>query len=100
VGGKEDLFRNEFIVSNLNWISIKALKQPQEMNVKIRSSHKDSAARVTPLNDGDVLVQLREAQSAVTPGQTAVFYLDEVVVGAGIIEQVNTNNETDFGAAG
>jgi len=99
VGGKEDLFRNEFIVSKLNWISIGILNQPLEMNVKIRSSHKDSAACVTPLNNGDVIVQLREAQSAITPGQTAVFYRDEVVAGGGIIEQV-TNTETDTGAAG
>ena len=99
VGSKEDLFRNEFIVSNLNWISIEALKQPQEMNVKIRSSHEDSAALVTPLNDGGVLVQLKEAQSAITPGQTAVFYRDEVVTGGGIIEQVNTRAATDSGEA-
>jgi tRNA-specific 2-thiouridylase len=99
VGGKEDLFRNEFIVSKLNWISIGILNQPLEMNVKIRSSHKDSAACVTPLNNGDVIVQLREAQSAITPGQTAVFYRDEVVAGGGIIEQV-TNTETNTGAAG
>jgi tRNA-specific 2-thiouridylase len=100
VGKKEDLFRDEFIVSNLNWIAIGDLNQPLEMNVKIRSSHKDSAARVTPLNNGDVLVQLKEAQSAITPGQTAVFYRDEVVTGGGIIEQVSTNTETDSGAAG
>jgi tRNA-specific 2-thiouridylase len=91
VGSKEDLFRNEFIVSNLNWISMEALKQPQEMNVKIRSSQKDSEAIVTPLNNGEVLVKLKDAQSAITPGQTAVFYRDEVVAGGGTIEQVKTD---------
>ena len=93
VGNKEDLFSDRFIVSNLNWIAIEGLNQPFEMNVKIRSAHKETAALVTPLDDGYVQVTLKEPQSAVTPGQTAVFYRDEVVVGAGIIEQVVTKTK-------
>ena len=100
VGTKAELFRDEFTVTGLNWISIAALEQPLEMNVKIRSSQKDSAAFVTPLENGGVQVTLKEAQSAITPGQTAVFYQGEVVVGGGIIEQVSTNIETDTGAVG
>jgi tRNA-specific 2-thiouridylase len=61
------------------------------MNVKIRSSQKDAEVIVTPLNNGEVLVKLKEAQSAITPGQTAVFYRDEVVAGGGTIEQVKTD---------
>jgi tRNA-specific 2-thiouridylase len=91
VADKEDLFRNEFVVTCLNWISIAAPDQPMEMNVKIRSSQKDSAAIVTPANNGEVLVKLKRAQAAVTPGQAAVFYQDEVVAGGGIIEGVRTN---------
>ncbi|MGA9697226.1 MAG: tRNA 2-thiouridine(34) synthase MnmA [Dehalococcoidales bacterium] len=91
VADKEDLFRNEFVVTCLNWISIAAPDQPMEMNVKIRSSQKDSAAIVTPANNGEVLVKLKRAQSAVTQGQAAVFYQDEVVAGGGIIEEVRTD---------
>ena len=98
VGVKEDLFRDEFIVSNLNWIAIEDLNQSLEMKVKIRSSHKDSEALVTPLINGDVRVKLKEAESAITPGQTAVFYRDEVVIGGGIIELVKANVENDSGA--
>jgi tRNA-specific 2-thiouridylase len=94
VGTKAELFRDEFIVTDLNWISIAALEQPLEMNVKIRSSRKDSAATVTPLNNGEVLVILKQAQSAVTPGQTAVFYQDKVVTGGGIIKEGRTNTKT------
>jgi tRNA-specific 2-thiouridylase len=93
VGTKAELFRDEFIVTDLNWISIATLDQPLEMNMKIRSSQKDSAAIVTPLNNDEVLVKLKQAQPAVTPGQTAVFYQDEVVTGGGIIEEVRTNTE-------
>ena len=94
VGTKAELFRDEFIVTDLNWISIAALEQPLELNVKIRSSRKDSAATVTPLNNGEVLVILKQAQSAVTPGQTAVFYQDKVVTGGGIIKEGRTNTKT------
>ena len=94
VGNKEDLFCDQFIVSNLNWIAINDLNQPLEISVKIRSAHKETAALVTPLYDGHVQVTLKEPQSAVTPGQTAVFYRDEVVVGAGTIKRVVPKTKT------
>jgi len=62
------------------------------MNVKIRSSHKIRQRRHSA-EQWRCFVQLKEAQSAITPGQTAVFYRDEVVTGGGTIEQVNTNTE-------
>jgi len=73
VGNKVYLFRNEFVVTCLIWISIAVLDQPLKMNVKIRSSQKDSVTIVTPLNNGEVLLKLKQAQQFVTPGQTAVF---------------------------
>jgi len=94
VGDKEDLFSDQFVVSNLNWIAIVDLNQPLEMNVKIRSAHKETEALVTPLDDGHVQVTLKEPQSAVTPGQTAVFYRNESVVGAGIIEHIVSKTKT------
>jgi tRNA-specific 2-thiouridylase len=94
VGNKEDLFSDQFIVSNLNWIAIGDLNQPLEMNVKIRSAHKETECLVIPLDNGHVQVTLKEPQSAVTPGQTAVFYRDEVVVGAGIIEHIVPKTKT------
>ena len=91
VGSKADLFSDQFIVSNLNWIAIGNLNQPLEISVKIRSAHKETEAFISPRDNGHVLVILKEPQSAITPGQTAVFYRDDVVVGAGTIEHVVPN---------
>jgi tRNA-specific 2-thiouridylase len=94
VGSKEDLLNDQFIVSHLNWIAIGDLNQALEMSVKIRSAHKETVALVAPLDDGLVQVTLKEPQSAVTPGQTAVFYRNESVVGAGIIEHIVSKTKT------
>jgi tRNA-uridine 2-sulfurtransferase len=94
VGNKEDLLGDQFVVSNLNWIAIGDLNQPLEISVKIRSAQKETGALVTPLDSGHVAVILKEPQSAVTPGQTAVFYRDDVVVGAGIIEHIVPKTKT------
>ena len=91
VGPKEELYKDEFNVSKLNWIAIREINKPLKLNVKIRSSQTDTEAIVTPLDNGDVRVSLKEAQLAITPGQAAVFYQDEVVVGGGIIEWINSS---------
>jgi tRNA-uridine 2-sulfurtransferase len=94
VGDKEDLFCDQFVVSNLNWIAIGDLNQPLEISVKIRSAQRETGALVTPLDNGHVAVVLKEPQSAVTPGQTAVFYRDGVIVGAGIIKHIVSKAKT------
>lgn len=89
VGTKEDLYKDEFIVSNLNWIAIERISQPLTVKAKIRSSHKETGATVIPIDNGYALVKSKEAQFAITPGQVAVFYQDDRVIGSGIIEKVS-----------
>ena len=55
------------------------------MTVKIRYNHPGTAATVTPLADGKAKVRLHTPQRAITPGQAAVFYQDDLVVGGGWI---------------
>jgi tRNA-specific 2-thiouridylase len=55
------------------------------VTVKIRYSHPGTAATLTPLDNGRASIRLREAQKAVTPGQAAVFYKGDIVVGGGWI---------------
>ena len=86
VGPKEDLYRRDFLVSGLNWLAIDDLHQPQDMEVKIRYSQNKAAARVVPEAEGRVRVTLREPRPAVTPGQSAVFYRNDTVMGGGIIQ--------------
>jgi tRNA-uridine 2-sulfurtransferase len=86
VGEKNDIFSDEFTASELNWIAIPELSQPLIVKAKIRSSHRGAEALVTPLSDNRVQVKFSEPQMAITPGQVAVFYDGDIVVGGGIIQ--------------
>jgi tRNA-specific 2-thiouridylase len=55
--------------------------------VKIRLNHKGAAATAYPQEDGKVKIVFREPQLAVTPGQSAVLYDEDTVIGGGIIER-------------
>lgn len=85
VGTVEDLTTEEFEVDRVNWSSRSETDEPMEVTVKIRYSHSGTRALLTPLEDGRARVRLKEAQRAVTPGQAAVFYDNDVVVGGGWI---------------
>jgi tRNA-specific 2-thiouridylase len=88
IGQKEEIYKREFIAVSLNWIAIEDLGEPLTAHVKIRSAHKESEAVLTPTENGKVQVKFKESQLAITPGQAAVFYQDDIVIGGGIIEQV------------
>ena len=87
VGSKEDALRASCVVSRLNWVAIPALAAPMRVNIKLRSTHAAADARIEPLADDAVRVVFQTPQEAVTPGQSAVFYDGDVVVGGGIIEE-------------
>jgi tRNA-specific 2-thiouridylase len=84
VGGADDLVREEFEVDRCNWIN-GAISEDTEISVKIRYSHPGTRATVAPLPDGRARILLHEPQRAVTPGQAAVFYQDDLVLGGGWI---------------
>ena len=69
-----------------NWISIAPPAAPIRTEVKIRNKHQAAPATITPLADPSrVEVRFDEPQRAVTPGQGAVFYSGELVLGGGWI---------------
>lgn len=84
VGFKDELYRKECRVENINWICEKP-SSSLPMLVRIRYSHNGAPALVTPGNDQSAVVQFDSEQPAVTPGQGAVFYKDDEVTGAGWI---------------
>ena len=85
VGDDSALDRDEFTVTNCNWIPFDKLTEPIEAMTKIRYNHPGVPATVTPMPDGSVKVKMHSAQRAITPGQAAVFYQDDLVVGGGWI---------------
>ncbi len=74
------------IAKDVNWISWPGLSAPARARVKIRNRHLPAAATLYPLEDGRVEVRFDEPQRAVTPGQGAVFYEGDLVLGGGWIE--------------
>ena len=84
-GKKEEVYGDELIASDLNWIAIKQLQQPLEVKAKIRYLHHEAETVITPLDGGKVHLHLKEPQMAITPGQAVVFYDDEIVIGGGTI---------------
>lgn len=87
LGEEKDLYVKEFIVYKMNWIAIKTLTDKIEVNTKIRYNFNEKPAWVFPVNKDTVKVVFKEPQKAVTPGQAAVFYKDDVVIGGGIIKK-------------
>ena len=86
VGDAEDLVSSEFLIDHCNWNLPEAAREDSfECVVKIRYAHAGAEARVYPGSDGVARVVLKEPQRAVTPGQAAVCYQDDAVVGGGWI---------------
>jgi tRNA-uridine 2-sulfurtransferase len=81
----EDPLRKQFCVRNNNWIAIETLNAPIRCEVQIRNRFEPKPATVS-LIDGEVMVEFDEPQRAITPGQGAVFYWDDVVIGGGWIK--------------
>jgi tRNA-specific 2-thiouridylase len=89
VGNTEDLVCDEFEIDRTNWISAEAAdpgcNEQFEATVKIRYSHPGTRATVTPLGNDRARIRLHDPQRAVTPGQAAVVYDGDVVIGGGWI---------------
>lgn len=86
VGSREDAMRKTLIVKDVNWISIDSLKSPLSARVKIRSTMEEVSSLISPGKDGTILVEFDDPQWAPAPGQSAVFYDGNTVMGGGIIE--------------
>jgi tRNA-specific 2-thiouridylase len=86
VGSNAELMRGEFTVREVNWISIAEPAQPVRAEVRIRNKHAPAPATVAALAGGRARVLFDEPQRAVTPGQAAVFYSGDLVLGGGWIE--------------
>ncbi|PYL26422.1 MAG: tRNA 2-thiouridine(34) synthase MnmA [Verrucomicrobia bacterium] len=87
VGDADDLLCDEFEIDRVNWhhAGIGDPGLPLEATVKIRYNHPGTPATIIPLKDNRARIGLREPQRAVTPGQAAVLYNDDVVLGGGWI---------------
>ena len=81
------LLSSGLIAQQLHWVDRQPIREPLRCTVKTRYRQTDVPCIIEPIDDESIKVIFDEPQIAVTPGQSAVFYLNEVCLGGGIIEQ-------------
>jgi len=85
VGEQENLYSRTLVTKRSNLISVNELLEPIRVSVKIRHRHEPAAATIEMIGADEVAVNFDQPQRAVTPGQAAVFYDSDIVVGGGWI---------------
>ncbi|HEX5412570.1 MAG TPA: tRNA 2-thiouridine(34) synthase MnmA [Terriglobia bacterium] len=88
VGSNDELLKKRLEVRKINWIRPASEGDSFEARVKIRNKHFPALARVETRSGGEALVEFAVPQRAITPGQAAVFYDGDEVVGGGWISGV------------
>jgi tRNA-specific 2-thiouridylase len=90
VGGEKEVYGDTFIVDSLNWVALRERTPSLTAQVKIRYNHPGSEAILSPKGEDEVEVKFDTPQKAITPGQAAVFYDGETVLGGGWIREVRS----------
>ena len=85
IGSEEQLLSRTLVARQLNWIGIPELTGPMRVSIKVRHRHEPAAATIEKTGPDEVTAIFDEPVRAVTPGQAAVFYDGDVVVGGGWI---------------
>ena len=90
VANKNDLFKREAIIKDVNWVSIEAPLKEIEVEAQIRYRSEPVKGTLVPVKNEDNMTTkfkliFEDNQSSITPGQAAVFYKDEILLGGGLI---------------
>ena len=85
VGEEKELYKSEITVSDINLLLVDEIKEWLEVTVKTRYSSKVAKAKIIQ-EENKIKVIFDEPQRAITPGQSAVFYMGDIVLGGGKIE--------------
>ena len=90
VADKNDLFKIETIIKEVNWVSIEAPSKEIQVEAQIRFRSEPVKGTLVPLKNEDNVSKkfkliFEDLQSSITPGQAAVFYKDEILLGGGLI---------------
>jgi len=89
VGEDKNVYKNEMIVGDLHWIipQSKSYQLPADsLSAKIRYQHPAVECQIENISNKELKVKFKKSQRAITPGQSAVFYLGDEVIGGGVIE--------------
>ncbi|WP_349678653.1 aminomethyltransferase beta-barrel domain-containing protein, partial [Methylophaga sp. UBA5113] len=88
-GEHEWLYSTKLTAEQLSWVADEAPKLPCRASAKTRYRQPDQSCLITQDQQGNIQVEFDEPQRAVTPGQSVVFYQDDVCLGGGIIVDTN-----------
>jgi tRNA-specific 2-thiouridylase len=88
VGEEKEVYGETFIVNSVNWILSPITAFPFSAKVKIRYNHPGAEALLSMKGRDELEVKFKSPQKAITPGQAAVFYDGETVLGGGWIKEV------------
>lgn len=81
VGTEQELYSNELYANGLNFLLDIPLNEPIKIKAKVRFRAKEAEAILYPTKDGTSKIEFTEPQRAITPGQSVVFYIDDIVLG-------------------
>ena len=90
VGDWDDLFNSSFLASDPQWINSQKINSSSRYKVKIRYRHQPQWAEVFPRKNNRIKVRFDSPQRAITPGQLAVFYDNDIVMGSAWIDKIVT----------
>lgn len=85
LGSREELYQDEMVVGNHNFLNNLELKKPVEVTTKVRYNHPGEKS-ILYLKDGNIIVKFKKPVFAIAPGQSAVFYRNNQLLGGGIIK--------------
>jgi tRNA-specific 2-thiouridylase len=88
IGGPDSVMATTTYISDVNYMAVETLEEPIRLTGKIRYAHKGAPCTVKPYKNGWLEIVFDEPQRAMTPGQAAVFYMDDYIYCGGTIEEV------------
>ncbi len=88
LGTKEDLYSKALIAEDINWIYTEACENGSKILAKIRFRNKKEKASLHIIDEDKVKIIFENALCAIAPGQSVVFYDDDIIIGGGIISEV------------
>jgi tRNA-specific 2-thiouridylase len=86
-GPNKDLYKKKLLAKSVHMISGERLNKAISIQARIRYKHAESPAALDPISENKAFVTFAKSQRAITPGQSLVFYVGDMVIGGGVIEK-------------